>query len=85
MGRLVVGSLVLTAGLWLSARVPNALANADAKRLYHDLVNGYSSLIRPVGNNSDRLTVKMGLKLSQLIDVVSKELNTAFLSVFLRC
>ncbi|XP_022667051.1 acetylcholine receptor subunit alpha-like 1 [Varroa destructor] len=69
MGRLVVGSLVLTAGLWLSARVPNALANADAKRLYHDLVNGYSSLIRPVGNNSDRLTVKMGLKLSQLIDV----------------
>ncbi|KAM7311621.1 acetylcholine receptor subunit alpha-like 1 [Ixodes scapularis] len=44
-------------------------ANADAKRLYHDLINGYSSLIRPVGNNSDRLTVKMGLRLSQLIDV----------------
>lgn len=47
-------------------------ANADAKRLYHDLINGYSSLIRPVGNNSDRLTVKMGLRLSQLIDVVSE-------------
>lgn len=43
--------------------------NADTKRLYHDLINGYSSLIRPVGNNSDRLTVKMGLRLSQLIDV----------------
>lgn len=46
--------------------------NADTKRLYHDLINGYSSLIRPVGNNSDRLTVKMGLRLSQLIDVVSE-------------
>lgn len=43
----------------------------DAERLYDDLINGYNSLIRPVANNSDRLTVKMGLKLSQLIDVVS--------------
>lgn len=46
--------------------------NDDTKRLYDDLINGYNSLIRPVGNNSDRLTVKMGLRLSQLIDVVSK-------------
>lgn len=77
MGRLVLGSVVLTAGLWLSAKVPNAQANADAKRLYHDLINGYSSLIRPVGNNSDRLTVKMGLKLSQLIDVVSRRFSSS--------
>lgn len=46
-------------------------ANPDAKRLYDDLMSSYNSLIRPVANNSDRLTVKMGLKLSQLIDVVS--------------
>lgn len=46
-------------------------ANPDAKRLYDDLLSNYNRLIRPVGNNSDRLTVKMGLKLSQLIDVVS--------------
>lgn len=48
-----------------------ANANSDAERLYDDLINGYNSLIRPVGNNSDRLTVKMALKLSQLIEVVS--------------
>lgn len=48
-----------------------AIANPDAKRLYDDLMSSYNSLIRPVANNSDRLTVKMGLKLSQLIDVVS--------------
>ncbi|KAK7870124.1 hypothetical protein R5R35_011099 [Gryllus longicercus] len=45
------------------------LANPDAKRLYEDLLSNYNRLIRPVGNNSDRLTVKMGLRLSQLIDV----------------
>lgn len=47
------------------------LCNPDAKRLYDDLLSNYNRLIRPVGNNSDRLTVKMGLRLSQLIDVVS--------------
>ena len=47
-------------------------ANPDAKQLYTDLLvnNGYNKLIRPVGNNSDKLTVKLGLRLSQLIDVV---------------
>lgn len=51
--------------------------NPDAKRLYDDLMSSYNRLIRPVSNNSDRLTVKMGLKLSQLIDVVSARLETA--------
>lgn len=46
-------------------------ANPDAKRLYDDLMSSYNRLIRPVSNNSDTLTVKMSLKLSQLIDVVS--------------
>lgn len=53
------------------ASLPGASANPDAKRLYEDLLSNYNRLIRPVGNNSDRLTVKMGLRLSQLIDVVS--------------
>lgn len=46
-------------------------ANPEARRLYDDLLTNYNRLIRPVGNNSDRLTVKMGLRLSQLIEVVS--------------
>ena len=47
--------------------------NPDAKRLYDNLLrkNGYNKLIRPVGNNTDKLTVRLGLRLSQLIDVVS--------------
>jgi len=48
------------------------MANTDAKRLYDDLLrkSGYNQLIRPVINNTDKLIVKLGLKLSQLIDVV---------------
>ena len=47
--------------------------NHDAKRLYDDLLrkNRYNRLIRPVGNSTDKLTVKMGLKLAQVLDVVS--------------
>ena len=54
---------IFIAGVW---------SNPDAKRLYEELLlkNGYNKLIRPVGNNNDQLTVKLGLRLSQLIDVV---------------
>ncbi|CAH0553706.1 unnamed protein product [Brassicogethes aeneus] len=55
--------------LVLGGLSPPCWANPDAKRLYDDLLSNYNRLIRPVGNNSDRLTVKMGLRLSQLIDV----------------
>lgn len=42
----------------------------DAKRLYEDLLTGYNRLIRPVGNNTEKLIVYMGLKLTQILDVV---------------
>ena len=45
--------------------------NPHAKRLYDDLLSNYNRLIRPVPNNTGTLTVRLGLKLSQLIDVVS--------------
>lgn len=46
-------------------------ANPDAKRLYDDLLSTYNRLIRPVSNNTDTVLVKLGLRLSQLIDLVS--------------
>ncbi|XP_059490109.1 acetylcholine receptor subunit alpha-like 1 [Neocloeon triangulifer] len=60
---------VVVWGLVWGLLAPGLEANPDAKRLYDDLLSNYNRLIRPVGNNSDRLTVKMGLRLSQLIDV----------------
>lgn len=66
----------------LSTGLRSVGANPDAKRLYDDLLrkSGYNKLIRPVGNNTDKLTVKLGLRLSQLIDVVS--ITTKHLSYF---
>ena len=46
--------------------------NPDAKRLYDEILSGYNKLVRPVKNVTDPVTVKVKLKLSQLIDVVSK-------------
>lgn len=58
----------------LTLLMTGAFANPDAKRLYDDLMSSYNSMIRPVVNNSDHVTVKIGLKLSQLIDVVRRNL-----------
>ena len=49
----------------------NNAGNPDAKRLYDDLLSNYNKLVRPVKNTTDPLTVRIKLKLSQLIDVVS--------------
>lgn len=43
----------------------------DASRLFEDLLADYNKLVRPVGNNTEALTVKFKLRLSQLLDVVS--------------
>lgn len=73
-----MGSVLFAAVFIALHFATGGMANPDAKRLYDDLLSNYNRLIRPVGNNSDRLTVKMGLRLSQLIDVVSTEFDCIF-------
>jgi len=48
-------------------------ANPDAKRLYDDLLSNYNRLIRPVVNHTETVTVKLGLRLSQLVDLNLKD------------
>ncbi|KMQ94021.1 acetylcholine receptor subunit alpha-like 2 protein [Lasius niger] len=57
--------LILSVGICYS--------NPDAKRLYDDLLSNYNRLIRPVSNNTDTVIVKLGLRLSQLIDLNLKD------------
>lgn len=57
--------------LWLVLLAAAACASRDAKRLHDDLLSDYNRLIRPVGNHSHKVTIVVGLKLSQLIDIVS--------------
>ena len=56
--------------------------NPDAKRLYDDLLSNYNKLVRPVTNVSDPVVVKIKLKLSQLIDVVSKIIFKNYAGIF---
>ena len=59
----------------LALKFTGTSSSPEAKRLYDDLLkkSGYNKLIRPVGNNTDTLTVRLGLRLTQIIDVVSFE------------
>ena len=70
MSRMSV-SLLVPGFLVLLVHLETAGGNPDAKRLYDDLLSNYNRLIRPVANNTDKITVKMGLKLSQLVDLVN--------------
>lgn len=54
----------------LAQRDITVAGNPDAKRLYDDLLSNYNRLIRPVSNNTQTVLVKLGLRLSQLIDLV---------------
>lgn len=56
--------------LLLLCYIQTILSNPDAKRLYDDLLSNYNRLIRPVSNNTDTVLVKLGLRLSQLIELV---------------
>lgn len=68
-----MSSIVLFVFLVIASVV---LGNPDAKRLYDDLLSNYNRLIRPVDKNNNTVLVKLGLRLSQLIDLVIKNLYT---------
>ncbi|KFD58288.1 hypothetical protein M514_01051, partial [Trichuris suis] len=46
--------------------------NNNARRLFQDILTGYNKLLRPVQNTSEAVTVKVKLRLSQLLDVHEK-------------
>ena len=68
---LTLSYLILSLALLPTSDAVLNMGNPDAKRLYDDLLSNYNKLVRPVQNTTDPLTVRIKLKLSQLIDVVS--------------
>lgn len=48
-----------------------ASADSDANRLYEDLMMTYNRIVTPTRNVSEKPIIRLGLKLSQLMDVVS--------------
>lgn len=75
---------VLVIGISCLLLFVDGLGNEPAEnRLHHELltIRTYSNLIRPVSNNSIQLTVKLGLRLSQLLDMVCEAIRT-MISIF---
>ena len=70
---LSISVLMLSLALLPTSHAVLNMGNPDAKRLYDDLLSNYNKLVRPVQNTTDPLTVRIKLKLSQLIDVVSSQ------------
>ena len=69
---LLVEVLVLVSALWFPRGVQG---NEHAKDLYKELLynplRNYNKEIRPVQNGSETMIVKAGLRLSQVVDLVS--------------
>lgn len=72
---MILKNLVVIVIVLLSVNIQDASTNPDAKRLYDDLLSNYNRLIRPVRNHSTNILVKLGLRLSQLIELVSSGIN----------
>ena len=51
--------------------IPVSEASSSEKELLHDLFKDYDKDMRPVLNDNDTVTVKIGLSLHQIMDVVS--------------
>lgn len=73
------GILFLLFLVVISGPTSSEAGSPDAKRLYDDLLSNYNKLVRPVVNVTDVLTVRIKLKLSQLIDVVSRTFSNFYL------
>ena len=55
----------------LSINFSGCLGGAHERRLLNDLMTQYQKLERPVMNESQAVTLKFGLTLQQIMDVVS--------------
>lgn len=59
------------------------LPDPSAKRLHYDLMSPYNALVKPSAGPNNQLTVKMGMRLSQVLDVDEKN-QIITISVWLR-
>ena len=56
-----------------SLLITGSLAGSHERRLLNDLMTHYQKLERPVLEESQAVSLKFGLTLQQILDVVSKE------------
>ena len=47
----------------------------DEQRLFYTLMNGYERAVRPTKKASDAIVVKLGITLTQIMDIVSHQMR----------
>ena len=47
----------------------------DEQRLFYTLMNGYEKAVRPIKKASDPVVVKLGITLTQIMDIVRRHLK----------
>lgn len=58
---------------------PNlTLAMSDEQRLFYTLMNGYERAVRPMKNSSQAIVVKLGITLTQIMDIVSRKTTSDY-------
>jgi hypothetical protein len=56
--------------------IPTITANtSDEQRLFYTLMTGYEKAVRPIRKASDVVVVKLGITLTQIMDIVSNEIE----------
>jgi len=81
MSRCAVSALTVAIVTWSALMMTSrTAAESQAKKLYDELLmkSNYKKLIRPVDNTSESLTVHIGLRLTSIIDVVSRSAFIGF-------
>lgn len=56
---------------------------SDEQRLFYTLMNGYERAVRPTKNSSQAVVVKLGITLTQIMDIVSREKTSDHRSNFI--
>jgi hypothetical protein len=73
-----LAAIVPTPSSSSSALLYGGLANItadmpDEQRLFYTLMTGYEKAVRPIKKSSDAVVVKLGISLTQIMDIVSGE------------
>lgn len=71
MGIFKYGFITLNLLIIILFQINEIFSNEDAKRLFDDLLSDYNSQIRPVEKTEDIIELRLGIKLSQIADIVN--------------
>ncbi len=63
--------------------LPSIYSDNHSKRLLDYLLSNYDNVVRPVMHESERINVYLGMKLSQIADIVYNQLIYDYSIIFL--